>query len=184
MTTILQYLTDHGPARSSLIVEALVAAGASPEAARQRVSRAGKPIRRFPVPLLPKRESFLYLEKDRNSDRFWENFMRDLRATNSVYAAAVDGMIARHGMIPVDQFKVISGATVYPVGGQLSAEPPARAEPGAAGTGGDGDDDGNPGGGVHGPDSGRRARGAGVADLTVRARPGRFGGFARLGSRS
>ena len=122
MTTILQYLADHGPARSSLIVEALVAAGVSPEAARQRVSRAGKPIRRFPVPLLPKRESFLYLEKDRNSERFWENFMRDLRATNSVYAAAMDGMIARHGIIPADQFKVISGATVYPVGGQLSAE--------------------------------------------------------------
>ncbi|MES3093855.1 hypothetical protein O6027_19835 [Sphingomonas aerolata] len=122
MTTVLQYLIDRGPSRSSLIVEDLVAAGASPEAARQRVSRAGKPIRRFPVPLLPKRESFLYLEKDRNSDRFWENFMRDLRATNSVYAAAMDGMVARHGIIPADQFKVVSGATVYPVSGQLSSE--------------------------------------------------------------
>lgn len=122
MTSISQYLTIHGPARSSLIVEALVAAGASPEAARQRVSRAGKPIRRFPIPLLPKRESFLYLEKDRNSDRFWENFMRDLRATNSVYAAAMDGMIARRGIIPADQFKVISGATVYPQKGQLSTD--------------------------------------------------------------
>lgn len=121
MTMILQYLADHGPARSSLIVEALVAAGASPEAARQRVSRVSKPIRRFPVPLLPRRESFLYLEKDRNSDRFWENFMRDLRATNSIYAAAMDGMIARHGIIPADQFNVISGATVFPKKGQLSA---------------------------------------------------------------
>lgn len=122
MATILQYLIDHGPARASLIAEALVAAGASPEAARQRLSRASKPIRRFPVPLLPKRESFLYLEKDRNTDRFWENFMRDLRATNSVYAAAMDGMIARHGIVPADQFKVISGATVHPVRGQLSTE--------------------------------------------------------------
>ena len=122
MTTILQYLADHGPARSSLIVETLVAAGVSPEAARQRVSRVGKPIRRFPVQLLPRRESFLYLEKDRNSDRFWENFMRDLRATNSIYAAAMDGMIARHGIIPADQFNVISGATVFPQKGQLSAE--------------------------------------------------------------
>lgn len=121
MTTVLQYLADHGPARSSLIVEAMVAAGASPEAARQRVSRANKPVRRFPVPLLPKRESFLYLEKDRNSDRFWRNFMRDLRATNSIYAAAMDGMIARHGIIPADQFNVISGATVFPKKGQLSA---------------------------------------------------------------
>lgn len=61
MTTIAQYLSDHGPSRSSLIVEALVAAGASPEAARQRVARVAKPIRRFPVPMLPKREAFLLI---------------------------------------------------------------------------------------------------------------------------
>lgn len=122
MTAISQYLSDHGPSRSSLVVAALIAAGASPEAARQRVSRAEKPIRRFPVPMLPKREAFLYLEKDRNTDRFWTNFIRDLRATNSVYAAAIDGMIARGGFIRIDQFASISGATVIPQKGQLTVE--------------------------------------------------------------
>ena len=99
MTTISQFLSDNGPSRSSLIVEALVAGGAKPEAARQRVARVAKPLRRFPIPMLPKREAFLYLEKDRNTERFWQNFIRDLRATNSIYAATIDGMIARFGLL-------------------------------------------------------------------------------------
>ena len=126
MTTITQYLTEHGPSRSSLIVEALVAGGAKPEAARQRVARVAKPIRRFPVPMLPRREAFLYLEKDRNTERFWRNFIRDLRSTNSVYAASVDGMIARGGLIRADQFAAISGATVIPQKGQLYVETVAK----------------------------------------------------------
>lgn len=126
MTTITQFLSEHGPSRSSLIVEALVASGIKPEAARQRVARAIKPIRRFPVPMLPKREAFLYLEKDRNGERFWQNYIRDMRATNSVYAASIDGMIARGGLIRADQFASISGATVIPQKGQLPVETVAK----------------------------------------------------------
>lgn len=126
MTTITQFLTDHGPSRSSLIVEVLVASGVKPEAARQRVARVAPPIRRFPIPLLPKREAFLYLEKDRNSERFWQNFIRDLRATNSVYAAAVDGLIARGGLITAEQFAGTSGATIIPQKGQLTVEKVAQ----------------------------------------------------------
>lgn len=126
MTSLEQYLSQHGPSRSALVVEALVATGISSEAARQRVSRAAKPIRRFPIPMLPKREAFLYLEKDRNSEQFWRNFVRDLRASNSVFAAAIDGMIARGGRIPVDQFAVVSGATVLPQRGQLLANTVAK----------------------------------------------------------
>lgn len=126
MTTISQFLSEHGPSRSSLIVEALVAGGAKPEAARQRVARVAKPIRRFPVPMLPKREAFLYLEKDRNTERFWQNFIRDLRATNSIYAATIDGMIARFGLVKSDQFAAISGATVIPQSGQLTVEVVAK----------------------------------------------------------
>ena len=126
MTTVAQFLSDHGPSRSSLIVEALVASGLSPVAARQRVSRASKPVLRFPVALLPKREAFLYLAKDRNGERFWQNFLRDLRETNSVYAAAIDGFIARGGRLPSDQFAVISGATVSPRKGQLHVDAVAK----------------------------------------------------------
>lgn len=122
MTSVAQYLSEHGPSRSSRIVEAFVASGLSAEAARQRVSRAKPPVRSFPVPLLPKREAFLYLEKDRNGERFWQKFLRDLRETNSITAAAIDGVIARGGIIPVEQFAVVSGATVRPKTGQVPAD--------------------------------------------------------------
>lgn len=126
MTRISDFLAKHGPSRSSLIVEALVAAGSKSEAARQRVARVAKPIRKFPIPMLPKREAFLYFEKDRNTERFWQNFIRDLRATSSVFAAALDGMIARGGRIPATEFAVISGATVTPQKGQLPSETVAK----------------------------------------------------------
>lgn len=123
---IQQYLSEHGPSRSSLVVQSLVASGMTAEAARQRISRAQKPVRRFPLAMLPKREAFLYLEKDRNSDRFWGNFMRDLRASRSVFGIAIDGMIARGGLIKRNDFQVISSAPLVPVAGQLSVEVVAK----------------------------------------------------------
>jgi hypothetical protein len=122
MKSISQYLSELGPSRSSLIVEAMVNDGVSAEAARQRLSRARDDIRRFPIQLLPKREAFLYLQKDRNSERFWHNFVRDLRASGSVYAAAIDGMIARGGLVPTAQFATTSGAPVIPQKGQLHVD--------------------------------------------------------------
>lgn len=126
MASVSKFLADNGPSRSALIVEHLVANGASPEAARQRVSRAQPPVQRFPIALLPKREAFLYLQKDRNSERFWQNLVRDMRATGSVYAAAIDGMIARGGFIRADQFNTISGAPIFPQKGQVSSEMVAK----------------------------------------------------------
>jgi hypothetical protein len=119
--SVSQILADNGPSRSARVVEALVAEGLSAEAARQRVSRASKPVRRFPVQLLPKREAFLYLEKDRNTERFWANLIRDLRESGSVFAAAIDGIIARGGFIRADQFAVVSGAPALPQKGQVTA---------------------------------------------------------------
>ncbi len=127
MTDMIQkYLSKHGPSRSSLVAEFLIASGMTAEAARQRISRAQPPVHRFPIPMLPKREAFLYLKEDRNSERFWDNFMRDLRATGSVFGIAIDGMIARGGFIKKNDFSVISSAPVIPVAKQLSVEVVAK----------------------------------------------------------
>jgi hypothetical protein len=126
MTSISEYLHKHGPTRSSNVVAALIASGLSPEAARQRVSRVRPPVRKFPVPLLPKKEAFLYLQEDRGNERFWDNMMRDLRLSGSVFGAAIDGMIARGGLIKVEDFNVISSATVKPQKGQLFVETVAK----------------------------------------------------------
>lgn len=86
--------------------------GLTPEAARKRLSRIRAPLRSFPIPLLPKREAFLYRQQDRNTERFWTNLHRDLRETESVIGAAVDGLAARGGIVIADEFAVISGAPV------------------------------------------------------------------------
>ena len=123
---IQKYLSKHGPSRSSLVAEFLIASGMTAVAARQRISRVKPPVYRFPIPMLPKREAFLYLKEDRNSERFWDNFMRDLRATGSVFGIAIDGMIARGGLIKKNDFSVISSAPVIPVAKQLSVEVVAK----------------------------------------------------------
>jgi hypothetical protein len=124
--SIKTFLSEFGPARSSLIVKALRGRGLSAEAARQRLSRATEPVRYFPVPLLPKREAFFYLQQDRGSERFWDAFKRDLRESGSVFGAAIDGMSARGGVVTLDEFAVISGAPVVPQKGQLSVDTVAK----------------------------------------------------------
>ena len=84
----------------------------SPAAARQRLSRARTPIERYPGRLLPKREAFFYLRSQRNTERYWDNLLRDLRETGSIYACAIDGLDARGGIVPVDEFAVVSGAPI------------------------------------------------------------------------
>lgn len=86
--------------------------GLTAEAARKRLSRIRAPLRSFPIPLLPKREAFLYRQQDRNTERFWTNLHRDLRETESVIGAAIDGLAARGGIVTADEFPVISGAPV------------------------------------------------------------------------
>lgn len=65
---------------------------------------------RFPVPLLPKRENFLYLEDQRTDEYFWTRFYEALRETKLIYGIAIDGLVARGGVVAAEEFAVISGA--------------------------------------------------------------------------
>ena len=111
--SIKKALTETGPARTERLVTTLTQSlNISPEAARQRLSRAGTPVERYPGFLLPRREAFFYLRKQRNSEIYWANLLRDLRETGTVYACAIDGLDARGGIVPVDEFAVVSGAPI------------------------------------------------------------------------
>jgi len=106
-------LHAQGPMRGARLAAELVKHHSLSEAAaRQQVSRARDPVMRFPIRLLPKKEAFLYLEEDRNTERFWAALLRDLRATGSVYGIAVDGLRARGGVAQRASFNVVSGAAV------------------------------------------------------------------------
>jgi hypothetical protein len=111
MDKTARLLNTHGPTRSSQLAEWLQSEfGISTEAARKQLSRARSPVRSFPFSLLPKREAFFYLEGERGSERYWFNFLKALRETETVYAAAIDGVRARGGAVCVDEFPVVSGA--------------------------------------------------------------------------
>ena len=104
-------LQDVGPARAGRLVPILTnSLNISRQAARQRLSRARTPVERYPGRLLPKREAFFYLRKQRNTELYWDNLLRDLRETGSIYACAIDAFDARGGIVPVDEFAVVSGA--------------------------------------------------------------------------
>jgi hypothetical protein len=127
MGPIEHILDEFGPARSSRIAQALQEEfKLAPAAARKRVSRVVPPIYRFPIPLLPKREAFLYHEDQRKTERFWTNLIRDLRDTNSVYGVALDGLMARGGIIAAEEFAVISGAPLA-LKGQISSSRAAES---------------------------------------------------------
>jgi hypothetical protein len=129
---VCEWLHENGPTRASRIEHLLQSEfGLTGAAARKRISRAIAPIHRFPVPLLPAREAFLYLEEDRNTEQFWANFQRDLRETNSIFGIALDAIIARGGIVRIEDFPVISGAPVAQkrqVPAQRVLETLARAE--------------------------------------------------------
>ena len=108
---ISSILKAQGPMRSGLVAERLqIDSGISSEAARKRISRIKPPIRKFPIQLLPRGEGFLYLEDQRNAEYFWTKYQTALRDTGSVYGLAIDALVARGGVIPSDEFAVISGA--------------------------------------------------------------------------
>lgn len=64
----------------------------------------------------------MYLQNQRETERFWTALHRDLRVSGSVYGMALDGLLARRGVTTVAEFPVISGATVIPIKRQVTAE--------------------------------------------------------------
>lgn len=110
---IPKLLKTLGPTRSSVLSEHLRAEHRmSAAAARKRLSRIKPPIYRLPVSLLPRGESFIYLKDDRNTERFWLSLHESMRASGSIFGIALDSVIARRGVVPIDDFSVVSGAPI------------------------------------------------------------------------
>jgi len=63
----------------------------------------------------------MYLQDERESERFWTSLHRDLRNSGSVFGLAIDGLIARKGAVFTEEFVVTSGATTVPIKKQITA---------------------------------------------------------------
>lgn len=126
---VVRYLRRYGPARSRRIAQSFIDQGVKPEAARQRLSRAHQRglILRFPIPILPRRESFFYLQAQRTTEQFWTHILRDMRETHSVQGMAIDGITARGGFVTQADFAVVGAAYAYPQAGQLMTNALARS---------------------------------------------------------
>ncbi len=117
---IKQYLRENGPSCSSLVKDYLCKSGMSSEAAKKAISRKGEGINVFTSISLPKREGFLYLDKQYNSGIFWENLLKTHIEKKSAYGLAISSLIARNGICSEYYFKAYSGSPIYPTQKRLS----------------------------------------------------------------
>lgn len=112
MDPIEQYLQDHGPQLSSVIVDHLVSStGISHAAARKRVSRKSPDqVKRLSLIKFPKNESFLYLPSQFASPWYWTSLSSVLHLNNTAYGAALNSLISRDGLVLERHFHIICGS--------------------------------------------------------------------------
>lgn len=110
--TLDSMLQTDGPALSSVLAQRLVAGGLSPEAARQRVSRGGKNIRRLSGLVFPKNARFLYHDEDYGKERYWSHLLRDIGSASPAYGPAIGALLARGGIVPLAHFDIVSGSPI------------------------------------------------------------------------
>lgn len=121
MTTVELILLADGPALSSDIARKLVAQGCSADVARQRISRAGPNVRRLKGLVFPRNARFLYHVKYEGTEQYWTALARDLHEASPAYGPALAALQARDGVVPLDQFAIISGSPLRQQG-QVSSE--------------------------------------------------------------
>ncbi|MDH5763724.1 MAG: hypothetical protein OEZ51_12130 [Nitrospinota bacterium] len=109
---IKNFLEQFGPSRSSNIVDSLIKEGITRETARQKISRAKKPVCRLKQIKLPRRESFIYLENQLGTQIFFENLQRTLVETRTSAGRALLGLISHYGVIPETFFKAVAAAPI------------------------------------------------------------------------
>jgi len=107
---VLELLEQYGPGLTTDLAAKLRNSGISAEAARKRLSRLPEQVRILRGIGFPKRARFIYLEEQFGSPEYWDALIAAIRTSNPSYAAALAGMQARRGIIPIAHFPIVSGA--------------------------------------------------------------------------
>lgn len=103
-------LTKLGPCLSTDLADYLVKThGLSPEAARQRVSRAPPEVKRLAHLPFARKARFLYLEKEYLSPYYWRALRQAIYGTDGPYARALGAVEAR-SVVPLAHFRTACGA--------------------------------------------------------------------------
>ncbi|HKV34798.1 MAG TPA: hypothetical protein VJP89_10765 [Pyrinomonadaceae bacterium] len=107
---VLQLLEKHGPLAAGDLQKHLSSKKLSNVAARQRISRARGGVQRFRTISLPKREQFLFITKQSETERFWKALLNAHTSRRSAYGVALQSILARGGIIPLKHFEIVSGS--------------------------------------------------------------------------
>jgi hypothetical protein len=109
--SITSLLEKTGPCLSSVLVDEMSRNPAiSRETARKQISRAVATGQvRCVDKLLPKRERFIYLQKQYGSERYWSNLTTALLDSGSAYGLALSSIMARR-ILKMEHFAAASGA--------------------------------------------------------------------------
>jgi hypothetical protein len=121
MTIVESMLLKDGPCLSSDLARKLKATGMSPDVARQRIARAGPNVLRLKGLVFPRNARFLYHEKDAGKERYWTALARVVSEASPAYGPALAALRARDGVVPLEQFSIISGSPIRQRG-QISSE--------------------------------------------------------------
>ena len=111
MNIVKDFLNTHGPCLSSEIsAHVSRSLKISPQAARQRVSRARGDVKRLAYLVFPRRARFVYLEHQFGSPVYWERLSWALIESNSSYGLAIAALQQRGGIMPLAHFPIACGA--------------------------------------------------------------------------
>jgi hypothetical protein len=109
-TSLPELLARRGPALTSDLAVELQASGLSPAAARKRLSRLPENVRVLYGLPFPKRSRFIYLEDDFGSHRYWNALIAAAEKASPAYAAALAGLQAHGGVVPLALYEVVCGS--------------------------------------------------------------------------
>ncbi|WP_124596429.1 hypothetical protein [Burkholderia stagnalis] len=110
MSTIEQLLKDYGPCLSTELTQRLVDYDVTPEAARQRVSRAPAPVKRLAYLPFPRNARFMYLQEQYGSPQFWDALERALLKYSPAYGGAIAALRQRGDLMPKSHFDIACGS--------------------------------------------------------------------------
>lgn len=109
---VIEALEVLGPCLSTKLASYLVDNhGLSPEAARQRISRAPKDVRRLSSLPFARGAKFLYLKGQHATDEYWENLYQAILSVEGAYSRALAAVLSREVM-PVHHFLIACGAPI------------------------------------------------------------------------
>lgn len=111
-TSVEEMLREIGPCLTTTLTAHLMEQGLTPEAARQRVSRARGSIRRTPGLSFPRKAQFIYHESEFNSDHYWSALIDAIITDSPAYGPALAALVQRGGIVPKNHFGIICGCPI------------------------------------------------------------------------